>query len=310
METRARGPDKHAFQAICAEAVVCDVCFSCLGVSRAFIDIPQPRYVGPAYWTAKERRVFLMINPGAGKSSPSDQAMRREIVAYRDGTLTLEDLYHRQRERFAEWGRNGKFLKFLQNLTKSLDDVALLNVAWCATQGDRYPKAMLEACWVKHTQRALEALCPTNLVACGREAQAFARSAKLKFVTAPHYAARIAIDFDEVRSAFRHWVKEFGEIALEAAADALSQASYSKAGGRVARTSDRSDQDVIHLLVAANPKKPASASFQRFACYRDGMTIAEYKTKVERRLGAAEAAKCRADLLWDEQRHFIRIEPQ
>ena len=169
-------PNYNAFERICAEAVVCDRCFSKFGVARASVDLAQPRYVGPKYWTATDRRLFLMINPGSGNGSSSDQAMRRDIIFYRAQELGLEQLFQRQRQRISEWGR-GKFLAFLEKMGSSLDDVALLNVAWCATQGDKYPSGMLLTCFNAHTRRTLAALSPTMIIACGGPAQKFATSA-------------------------------------------------------------------------------------------------------------------------------------
>jgi hypothetical protein len=197
-EVEAMMPNYNAFERICAEAVGCDRCFPKTGVTRASVDLAQPRYVGPSYWTAIERRLFLMINPGAGNGSSSDQAMRREIISYRMQELRLDQLFERQRQRISEWGR-GKFLAFVQDMGSSLDDIALLNIAWCATRGNKYPSGMLQTCFAGHTRRALEALRPTMIIACGGPAQKFATSAGLSFVAVPHYAARFAIDFDPVR---------------------------------------------------------------------------------------------------------------
>jgi hypothetical protein len=37
-----------------------------------------------------------------------------------------------------------------------------------------------------------------------------------------------------------------------------------------------SKQAVIKLLVAENPKRKGTLAYDRYACYRDGITIAEY----------------------------------
>jgi hypothetical protein len=66
--------------------------------------------------------------------------------------------------------------------------------------------------------------------------------------------------------------------------------------------------DVIRLLTKENPKRGESR--QRFDCYYDGMTFAEYEDAVREQLGEAEARKCKNDLKWDSdpKRRFIRIE--
>jgi len=71
---------------------------------------------------------------------------------------------------------------------------------------------------------------------------------------------------------------------------------------------------VITLNVAENPKIKFGhngaplKSYVRFNLYRDGMTVAEYKTLV---LGSAAGGKgyAAADLIWDTARGFITIAP-
>lgn len=47
-----------------------------------------------------------------------------------------------------------------------------------------------------------------------------------------------------------------------------------------------------------NPKRAGSASAERFALYKDGMTVKKY----------VENGGSRADLAWDEHRNFIKVE--
>jgi len=54
-------------------------------------------------------------------------------------------------------------------------------------------------------------------------------------------------------------------------------------------------------VLVKNPKRDGSQSHKRFALYRDGMSEAEYATKV----GSASLA--RADIRWDQQRQFISL---
>lgn len=302
-------PDYTALERICAQAVCCNRCFPKMAVVRPSVNLAQPRYVGPNYWSSKERRLLLMINPGAGDEAPSDQAMRRDLISYRDQTISLEQLFERQRAYFAEWGR-GKFLPYVKSLGGPLASVALLNVAWCSTQGDKYPTARLQTSLDAYTKRAIEALQPTTIVACGDKVQAFARNAGPSFVPAPHFAARFAIDFDKVKQEWREFAAPSGARMRDAAVSALDESSR----GEESRNTSQSHRDpysgVIRLLVGANPKMPTSKSFLRFACYRDGMTVADYRALVVSRLGPVERGKCLADLRWDVAHHFIRIEPR
>lgn len=59
------------------------------------------------------------------------------------------------------------------------------------------------------------------------------------------------------------------------------------------------DESIITLLAPANPKRAASASAERFAHYRTGMTVAEYI--------AAAGDKALADLKYDTEKGFISI---
>jgi hypothetical protein len=270
------------------------------------VDLAQPRFVGPAYWTASERRLFLMINPGEGDGTSSDTAMRQDIRDYHDGKIGLEDVFRRQRGYMQTWSR-GKFVTFIEKSGASLDEIALLNVAWCATKGNKYPAPMLQNCWEAQTQSALAALKPTIIVACGGHVQNFARRAGLSFVAAPHPAARFSIDFAAIKRTLGEIAREKTPIVLEAAVNALVQVVDSRVERSADRKSQLSDPDVIRLLRRDNPK--TGLSKKRYDCYRDGMSVAEYRAEVARRLGSSEAAKCRADLRWVSDRHFIRIEP-
>ena len=191
-------PNFQAFNDACQAAVNCDHCFAKGYARRAYIDNAQPRYVGPNYWTSTSRLLFLSINPGAGNASVSDQLMRNDIEEYKSNKLTLYNLFARQRGYMAEWGRYGQFLRYYSAIC-NLEDVALLNVAWCATTGNEYPDRMLDACFSRHTRTAIETLCPTNLIACGGKAQQFARKYALPFAAIPHYAARGNIDYAAIR---------------------------------------------------------------------------------------------------------------
>jgi hypothetical protein len=81
------------------------------------------------------------------------------------------------------------------------------------------------------------------------------------------------------------------QAALKAAAD--------RAQNRVDRGLRISESDKITILVSKNPKRGTAA--QRFALYRPGMSVGDYKAAV----GNAQAL---ADLRWDVKKGFIRID--
>lgn len=65
------------------------------------------------------------------------------------------------------------------------------------------------------------------------------------------------------------------------------------------RTYKHAAADIITVNVTTNPKKPGSASYERFAQYTSGMTVAE----------ALKAGVTRGDFDWDAARNFITITP-
>ena len=69
------------------------------------------------------------------------------------------------------------------------------------------------------------------------------------------------------------------------------------AGGKRGPAPDYSDDSVITVLVA-NPKRPNTASYDRFALYTVGITVGEFIAKGGRR----------ADLAWDAKHAFISVD--
>jgi len=287
-------PDPVVFEAICKQAVACDHCFQHKFATQSFVDVAQPRYVGPRYWRESRRRLFLFMNPGEGHASVEDREMRAALHAFHAGSLALDSIFSGQRSYMGQWGRNGKFMDFFNAIKVPLDSIAMLNVAWCAVKGDKPPAPMLGACWSRFTRRTITALAPTQIIACGDSAERFARNAQLSFTKVPHYATRRPIDYSVVR---RLIGSDSGEASTPLPVASVVRSRTGATTGRVT---------VIRLIEKRNPK--SGKSRLRYDCYRDGMTVAEYETSVAARLGHAEAAKCRADIEWDLERRFIRLE--
>jgi hypothetical protein len=77
------------------------------------------------------------------------------------------------------WGR-GRFISFyLDGLQLRLSHVALANVAWCATSGNKYPESMLNTCFDLHTAKLLSALNPDLVLLSGSKTHNFAAQAHL-----------------------------------------------------------------------------------------------------------------------------------
>jgi prevent-host-death family protein len=65
-------------------------------------------------------------------------------------------------------------------------------------------------------------------------------------------------------------------------------------------------RSIVRVLVEENPKVERSHSRERFAFYRDGMTVADYIVAVVNSGDKEQVAL--DDLAWDQNRSFIRID--
>jgi hypothetical protein len=101
-------------------------------LSRSFVDLPQPRYIGPRYRTSSPRIAWVMINPGAGKAKATDREKRRDsklryaLETYRRGGMPLQAVFDVQREQLRSWG---SMLSFIEHHGLDVDELALINVA-------------------------------------------------------------------------------------------------------------------------------------------------------------------------------------
>src|SRR5215831_8436955 len=131
------------------EATNCRECFAKpeFGVHSAAVDVAQPRWIGPQYWSSKPRVAILLLNPGSGegRSSKEPERVLTEMLRnFAKGGGTLAAIFEHERADMPNWGiRQGRFMKFyLDGLNLELDEVAFANVAWCSTAGNRYPPDM------------------------------------------------------------------------------------------------------------------------------------------------------------------------
>jgi len=56
---------------------------------------------------------------------------------------------------------------FLEQHGLDVDSIAPVNIAWCATEDNKYPKWMLSRCWNCHTASWLMALSPDIVIPSG-----------------------------------------------------------------------------------------------------------------------------------------------
>jgi hypothetical protein len=163
------------FKEVAAGAIKCRDCFLDLGVDSPKIDLAQPRWVGPAYWSANPRVVVVMLNPGAGASrhDSADDKFRNLLHRFSRSLGSIDAIFAHQRKDIASWGR-GRFRAFyLTKLGLDLDTIAFANIAWCATVGNRYPTAMLTRCFSLHTSKLLKALDPGVVLLSGSSTHRF-----------------------------------------------------------------------------------------------------------------------------------------
>jgi hypothetical protein len=145
----ALSPEIGRFTDVVSGAMQCRFCFA-LKLRPAFVDLPQPRWIGPDYWITRPRVAVVMLNPGSGtfRSDGADAALRSLLHAFAGGEDRLSEILEHQRRDIPSWGR-GRFARFfLEGARLRLEQLALLNLAWCATQSNEYPPEMLHACFL------------------------------------------------------------------------------------------------------------------------------------------------------------------
>lgn len=135
-------------------AANCNACFDTGGLRRSFIDVANPRRIGPGYGNADTRILVLMINPGKGFDDERHREQARLIRAFGAGEDTLGTLFQIQKDDFQNWG-GGRFLSYYAGtLGLDIDAIAIANVAWCSARDDRYPGFMLNKCFDRRRFRS------------------------------------------------------------------------------------------------------------------------------------------------------------
>ena len=179
---------------IADSAIHCRTCFNQGGLESSYVDITQPRYIGAGYWQSKIRIAFLMLNPGAGNDGDCDREWRQELYAYQSGNSSLESVFATQRKHMPHWGR-GKLIPFVELHGLDVDKVALINVAWCASKDNKYPKWMLSKCMKRHTLRWIATIDPAIIILSGTSTHSHRSALEMvvpaaKFHQTFHYAHR------------------------------------------------------------------------------------------------------------------------
>lgn len=205
----------HEFKALCKRAVSCRACFESMPLQPAVVDLAQPRWVGPGYWTSQLRVIAVLVNPGSGKNHSSNFRLRDLLRGFRAGEVELDAILDFQRGDMPSWG-SGRFAAyFFDELALDIDRIAFANIAWCAERDDQYPSSMLASCFRRHTDDLLKLLNPHVVLLCGGAAQDFSATISrslpnARIILAPHYAARYSsIRLKEELAAVRSALKAF-----------------------------------------------------------------------------------------------------
>lgn len=181
-------------------AMSCSACFvPGTGLHLPTIDVPQPRWVGPAYHSSSPRVLVVMLNPGQGDGPQleKNRQLKALLHRYKGGQATFGAVLEFQREHMSVWGRpQGRFLPFYTTaLSLSLDALAFINVALCATKENKYPRTMLSRCFASHTAAIAATLQPEVVLLSGSGTHSFAgefasRLPGARVVPMLHYAHR------------------------------------------------------------------------------------------------------------------------
>lgn len=184
------------FQSIAFNAARCSDCFVDSNLQRSLVDRAQPRWIGPNYLNSTARIIFMMLNPGGGENrrDTADAHLRNLLHRFASGEDILDEIMNHQRADFPNWG-GGRFVRFLDLAGLDLENIALMNIAWCATSKNKYPKAMLRSCFRMHTEKALSSLKPDVVILSGTAIHNFGRDVRAalpdaKVIKTLHYAHR------------------------------------------------------------------------------------------------------------------------
>jgi hypothetical protein len=194
-------------EALARCAADCRYCFQRRLVDHALIKVAQPPWIGLDYLAANPRVGVVNINPGAGTTVDFEVHRARAdlINAFAQRKMSLREVLKEQRKDMARWGRD-RYIRFLNDRNLELDGIAIVNLAWCATQGNKHPQPMLRACLERHTGSALEHLAPHGIILCGNRVQALKDDLQRLLPTTPlhptlHYAHRNGHDADRSAAA-------------------------------------------------------------------------------------------------------------
>jgi len=193
-------PKYKAVEVIFRNSMRCHKCFEQQLVEASFIDIAQPRWIGPNYFSAVMRIALVLLNPGAGntpKKMKSDEPFLQLLYDYRNGKIGLANFFSFQRQHMLNWGTPaGRFVRFyIHGMGLELNSIALANIAWCANLRNKWPRTILSQCFQLHTIKLLQIINPNIIVLSGSATHCFSGEIlrilpNCRLVKTLHYAHR------------------------------------------------------------------------------------------------------------------------
>ena len=272
--------------------------------------IPQFGYVGREY--AAARVLLLGINPGNGPidaASPSseDQRMMPLLAAFAAEPSVANFMRAQEAQKIASqtwpvWRRHCAPIFGAGGL--SFEQIAYSNcLPWRTGSESNFDDEVASRSACLYALPLIEELAPTVVIALGKRVASILRLGgrpveplivwnRSQAATPPVLQERQAA----AERIFRLVGK--GEKSERSSTQGLTATAYPVTGRGAYDLEDR-----VILLVDGNPKTPGSASYLRFAVYRDGMTVRQYIDD------SRVAPKGRADLKWDIDHRFIQVVP-
>ena len=183
----------QAIEDLYREATKCRQCFADGRLKAGAIDIAQPRWIAPGYWTAPRRVVYAALNPGGKKRSArfSMKDQQALIAAFSRGETTIEPFFADQRRKLPTWN-DGRLQGFLDQVGLDLDQIALANIALCSVDANQY-EPLLRPCFQRHTRRVFGLLKPDVVILAGVGAHRFGtlirRDTGARVIKTYHFAA-------------------------------------------------------------------------------------------------------------------------
>lgn len=185
-----------ALEKLFKAAVHCQVCFDNGWVSHSLINIAQPRWIGPQYYSSEPKILIILLNPGSGGDTRwANKRLLTLMEGYKDGKNTIDEIFEHQAQDIHNWGQ-GRFANFyLRGLNLSLQNIAFANVAWCASAGNSYPGQMLSECFNRYTSSLVQLLDPKVVILSGRNVYQYGQiikrlSPNTQIISTLHYAHR------------------------------------------------------------------------------------------------------------------------